>query len=67
MEALGNAVVLGKAPHAGDGLFPFEQSCGECLKRFEIGVLKLADMPVEDFGVFAALSFGLVFSVHESA
>ena len=52
MEALGNAVVLGEAPHAGAGLLPVEQGPGECLQRFEIGVLKLADVPVKDFGAF---------------
>lgn len=67
VEALGDAVVLGEAPHAGDGLLPVEQGSGERLEWFEIGVLELADVPVEDFGVGSALFFGLVFSVHESA
>lgn len=67
VEALGDAVVLGKAPHAGDGLLPVKQGSGERLEWFEIGVLELADVSAEDFGMGSALFFGLVFSVHESA
>ena len=67
VEALGDAVVLGEAPHAGDGFLPVEQGFGERLEWFEIGVPELADVPVKDFGVYSALFFGLVFSVHESA
>lgn len=67
MEAFGDSVVLGEAPHAGDGFLPIEQGFGKCLQWFQIRVLELADVPVKDFGVDSALSFGLVFSVHESA
>ncbi len=66
MEALGDAVVLDEAPHAGDGPLPVEQGFGECLQWFKIRVLELMDVSEEDFGVCPALSFGLVFLIHES-
>ena len=67
VEALGDAVVLCKAPHAGDGLLPVEQGFGESLQRFQVRVSELMDMAVKDPGVDPALFPGLVFSVHESA
>lgn len=45
MEALGDAVVLGKAPHAGDGLHPVREGLGQGLQRLEGTVFEFADMP----------------------
>lgn len=67
VESFGDAVVLGEAPHAGDGFLPFEQGSGESFERFEIRVFEVVDVAVEYPGVGPALFFGLVFSVHESA
>ena len=67
VEALGDAVVLGEAPHTGNGPLPVEQGFGECLQWFEIRVLKLMDVSEEDLGVCPALLFGLVFLIHKSA
>ena len=67
MEALGDAIVLGEAPHTGDGPFPVEQGSGECLQWFEIRVLELMDVSEENFGVCPALFLSLMFLVHKSA
>ena len=44
MEALGDPVVLGEAPHAGDGLHPVRKSLGQGLQRLEGAVFEFADM-----------------------
>ena len=45
MEALGDAVVLGEAPHAGDGLHPVRKGLGQGLQRLEGTVFEFSDMP----------------------
>ena len=64
VEALGDTVVLGEAPHTGDGFLPIEQGSGECLQWFEIRVFELVDVPVKDLGMCSALFFGLMFLIH---
>ena len=67
VEAFGDAVVLGEAPHACDGFLPVEQGSGECLQWFKVRVSEVVDVAVEDPGVGSALFLGLVFFVHESS
>ena len=42
MEAFGDAVVFGEAPHASDGFGPGFESVGECKKGLKAASFKLA-------------------------
>ena len=45
VEALGDPVVLGEAPHAGDGLHPVREGLGQGLQWLEGTVFEFSDMP----------------------
>lgn len=65
VEAFGDAVVFGEAPHAGDGLLPVTQGIGEGDQRAKAAVGELVDDFDESRGEFAALAFFLVAFAHQ--
>ena len=65
MEALGDGVVPGKAPHTADLLGPFGQGFGERGSGLEAAVTQGFDEAEELHGVVAALGRGLVFQAQE--
>jgi len=65
MEALGDGVVPGKAPHAADLLGPFGQGFGKRSSGLEAAATKGFDEAEELRGVVAALGRGLVFHAQE--
>ena len=67
MEALGDAVVLGEAPHAGDGLHPVRKGLGQGRQRLEGTVFEFSDMPEEFLDEAKTLFLGFVLLVHELA
>ena len=67
MEALGDAVVLGEAPHAGDGFHPVPEGLSQGFQRFEGTVFEFVDVSQEFFDEARTLFFGFVLLVHELA
>lgn len=67
MEAFGDPVVLGEAPHAGDGFHPVPKGPGEGLQWLEGAVFEFTDMPQELLDEARALLLGFVLLVHELA
>ena len=65
MEALGDGVVLGKAPHTADLLCPFGQGFGERGSGLQAAATQGFDKAEELRGVFTALGRGLVFTAQE--
>ena len=65
MEALGDGVVPGKAPHTADLLGPFGQGFGERSSGLEAAATQGFDEAEELRGVVAALGRRLVFQAQE--
>ena len=65
MEALGDGVVPGKAPHTADLLGPFGQGFGKRGSGLEAAATQGVDEAEELRGVFTALGRGLVFTAQE--
>ena len=67
MEALGDSVVFGEAPHAGDLLLPAGQGVGEGDELREAALAELLDGEEELFGQGTALPLLAVFVAEEIA
>ena len=67
MEAFGDGVVFGEAPHQSDGFDPLLESSGERLQGSQSGVIEVPDMQQECFEMLAALLSGLSFVLHEGS
>jgi len=65
VESLGDPVVAGEAPHAGDRFDPVTEGVGEGLQRSGSIFPQLADGCQQSTGVLLALFFALVLVVHE--
>ena len=67
MEALGNTVVAGEAPHAGDLLDPFQEGFDEGENRLEAALPEGCDGLEELGDALAAGLFGEVFKAEQLA
>jgi hypothetical protein len=67
VEALGNAIVFGKSPHAGNFLPPTIKGFGQCDQRSEMAVGELGDEVDEAPGKRPAMNGLLMFFTHEAA
>lgn len=67
MEAFGDPVVLGEAPHAGDGFHPVPEGLSQGFEWLEGAVFEFIDMSEEFFDEARTLFFGFVLLVHELA
>lgn len=65
VEAFGDPVVLGEAPHAGDGFHPVPEGLGEGFKRFEGAVFEFVNVSEELLDERGTLFLGFVLLVHE--
>jgi len=67
MEALCNPVVLGKSPHAGDGLSPRAQRVGQGNERLQAAAGEPVDEVQELAGQRTALPFSFVLLIEKIA
>ena len=67
VESFGDAVVLRKAPHGGNGSRPLGEGLGEGLQGCELATLQSGDELEESAHVVATLAFGLGFEVEQCA
>jgi hypothetical protein len=65
VEAFGDAVGFGEAPHTGNGLSPSLKSISQGVERFEAAFDEFGDVPVEAYGESLALLFGAVLYVEQ--
>ena len=67
MEAFGDTIVFGKAPHAGDLFLPAFERLAEGDQRTQAGVGDLADHPQQAWCQLPALAYHLVALSHQWA